>query len=281
MASNQVQVYKTDHSGEGTDFDEGWNGVGNPNLQVSQYTSATVMQFLDHEANAFKTRAAGDVNLMVGSAFMLQHGSTEKITIAAGNSGSIALAPALTPKVVESVLHEVKLINTATEKEEDNVFFAAREEATNSYEIGRDVAKFSMGTAKCAQMMIPAYGTNLCAADFPLVNDKASYPLTITTPAVGDYRIELAEAYEDATIYLTYEGRVIWNLSMSPYEVELQQGQTGGYGLRLVAAPKNPTDIENTEVLNGANGVQKVIIDEHVYILRGEQLFDVTGKATR
>ena len=163
---------------------------------------------------------------------------------------------------------------------EDNLFLTAREDATNEYEIGRDLAKMSMGTAKCAQMWVPAYGTNLCAADFPLVNDKASYPLTITTPAAGDYRIELAEAYEDATIYLTYEGRVIWNLSMSPYEVELQQGQTEGYGLRLVAAPQTPTDIEQS-VVSDQSSVQKVIIDEHVYILRGDQLFDVTGKAAR
>ena len=282
IASNQVQVYKTDHSSDGTDLDEGWNGVGNPNLQISQYTSAAVMQFLDHEANAFKAREASAVNLMVGSAFMLQHDATEKITIAAGNSGSIALAPTREPKSVENVLHEVKLINATTEKEEDNVFFTAREEATNSYEIGHDVAKMSMGTANCAQMMIPAYGTNLCAADFPMVNDKAEYPLNITTPAAGTYRIEAAKDYADADIYLTYNGAIIWNLTMSPYEAELVKGNNAGYGLLLQAKmPMTPTGIENGESLNGANGVQKLIINDHVYILRAGQLFDVTGKAVK
>lgn len=280
-ASDQVAVKKYALQEGGSTGDNGWNGLGNPNLQVSYYGSG-YMHFLEHGDNAFKQRTGSNINLVVGSAFFIQYGGSDgNITITKGTQGGANgyLAPAREPKAIENVIHEVKIFKG--DKEEDNVFFTAREDATNTYETGKDVAKLSMGTAKCAQMMIPAYGTNLCAADFPLVNDKASYPLTITTPAAGDYRIELAEAYEDATIYLTYEGRVIWNLSMSPYEVELQQGQTEGYGLRLVAAPQTPTDIENTDALNGANGVQKVIIDEHVYILRGEQLFDVTGKAAR
>ena len=281
VASSSVPVSPFP-SQTGNNSDGAWNGIGNPNLAISNLsTSVSTMQFYDHKTNSFIGRSHS-VNLVVGSAFFIQYNAASTVLVPVGTTLNTGyLAPARTEKAVEDEIFQVSLVNTMTEEEEDNVFFTAREEATNSYEIGRDVAKLSMGAAKCAQMTIPAYGTNLCAADFPLVNDKSSYPLTITTPSAGDYRIELAEAYEDATIYLTYEGRVIWNLSMSPYEIELQQGQTEGYGLRLVAAPKNPTDIENTEAINGANGVQKVIIDEHVYILRGEQLFDVTGKAAR
>ena len=265
----------------GNNADGAWNGIGNPNLQISNLsTPVPTIQFYDHKTNSFIGRDHS-VNLVVGSAFFIQYGAASTVSIPTEiNDGHGYLAPQRERNAVEETIYEVQLTNMTTGEMEDNLFLTAREDAKNEYEIGRDVAKLSMGTAKCAQMMIPAYGTNLCAADFPLVNDKASYPLTITTPAAGDYRIELAEAYEDATIYLTYEGRVIWNVSMSPYEVELQQGQTEGYGLRLVAAPQTPTDIEQS-VVSDQSSVQKVIIDEHVYILRGDQLFDVTGKAAR
>lgn len=277
--STSVAVSKT-----GDDLNSGWNGLGNPNLQVSYTTAETYMHFLDHEANAFKTREASKVNLAVGSAFFIQYsGDGNSIAMNLGSQsgeGTMLLAPARTPKAVENIIHEVKLINAATNKEEDNVFFTAREEATNNYEIGRDVAKMSMGTANCAQMMIPAYGTNLCAADFPLVNDQVEYPLTITTPAAGEYRIEAAEAYADADIYLTKDGAIIWNLSMSPYEVELLKGTTNEYGLKIVAAPQVITDIEQSTISDQPS-VQKVIIDDKVFILRGEQMYDVTGKAVK
>ena len=277
--STSVAVSKT-----GDDLNSGWNGLGNPNLQVSYTTAETYMHFLDHEANAFKTREASKVNLAVGSAFFIQYsGDGNSIAMNLGSQsgeGTMLLAPARTPKAVENIIHEVKLINAATDKEEDNVFFTAREEATNSYEIGRDVAKMSMGTAKCAQMMIPAYGTNLCAADFPLVNDQVEYPLTITTPAAGEYRIEAAEDYADAAIYLTKDGIIIWNLSMAPYEVELQKGTTNEYGLKIVATQNAATGVEQS-VVSDQSSVQKVIIDEHVFILRGEQMYDVTGKAVK
>ena len=222
-----------------------------------------------------------NINLVVGSAFFIQY---------SGNDGSIVinkgvqkadggyLAPARERQPIENVIHEVRLYKG--DKEEDNVFLTTSEEATNNYEIGKDVAKLSMGEAKCAQMMIPAYGTNLCAADFPLVNDTAEYPLTITAPADGTYRIETPTENEDATLYLTKDGRVMWNLSMSACEVELTKGTTESYGLLLVRkAPGVATGMENVQ----SDNVQctKVIIDNQVFILRGGQMYDLTGKAVK
>ena len=262
----------------------GWNGVGNPNLQVSHQNDFTYLQFLDHDDNCFRSRTADKTDLLVGTAFMVQVAeATENITIATGantGTGNIALAPARAPKAVENSIFEVKLRNTATGKTEDNLFLTAREDAMNAYEIGRDVTKMSMGTAKCAQMWVPAYGTKLCAADFPLVNGQAEYPLTITAPAAGSYRIEAAETYSDATIYLKKDGAIIWDLTMSPYEAEFDKGATEGYGLMLVRkAPQVTTGVENVQ--GDKTQCTKVILNDHVYILRDAQLYDVTGKAVK
>ena len=277
VASNEVELARTD-AGDNA----GWNGVGNPNLQVSHQDAISIMQFLDHEDNSFMARPAAQTDLMVGTAFMLQRpNETSSIEIVVGgNTGDdiIALAPAREPAAIEKTLFEAKLTNITTGKTEDNLYFTAREDATNTYEAGRDVTKLSMGTAKNAQMTISAYGKQLCAADFPLVNGQAAYPLTITAPKAGNYAIS-AEDSRVADVYLTQNGSIIWNLSMSAYELELTKGTTEGYGLLLQAkAPGAATGVDN---IDASEAAQKVIINDHVYILRNGQMYDVNGKAVR
>lgn len=279
-ASTSVQVSPFP-SQTGSDSDGAWNGIGNPNLAISNLSTAvTAMQFYDHKTNSFIGRSHS-VNLVVGSAFFIQYNASSNVSVPIGTTSNNGyLAPKRAGRAIENEIFEISLINRLTEEMEDNVFLSAREEATNSYEIGLDVAKMSLGTAKCAQMTIPAYGTNLCAADFPLVNDKAEYPLTITAPAAGSYRIEAAEAYADADIYLTKDGSIIWNLTMSAYELDLEKGTTSEYGLLLQArAPQIATGVEDVQ----GDKVQctKVVINDNVFILRGEQLFDVTGKMVK
>lgn len=279
VASTSVPVSpfptQTDNNSDG-----GWNGIGNPNLAISNLsTSVPTMQFYDHKNNSFIGRDHS-VNLVVGSAFFIQYNATTSVSIPVGiNAGNGYLAPRREQKAVEETIYEVQLTNVATGELEDNVFLTAREDAMNSYEIGHDVAKMSMGAAKCAQMYVPAYGTNLCAADFPLIDNKAIYPLMLNTPKADSYSISVKES-DEADIYLTYNGSIIWNLSMGAYEIELAQGTTEGYGLKLVRkAPGSATGVD--EVQRDKVQCTKVVIDDHVYILRGGQIYDVTGKAVK
>ena len=293
VASSIVTLNKyASQTGEAKDG--GWNGIGNPNMQISNYATGggsptgQYIQFLDHKANAFKGRQRNNVNLVVGSAFFFQYtGENEQTSITINKSALEGdnngyLAPKRERNAVEETIYEVELTNVATEEVEDNIFLTAREDALNEYEIGRDLAKLSMGTAKCAQMWVPAYGTQLCAADFQLVNNQAEYPLTINTPKAGTYSISAQEneqENEHATIYLTRNGRAIWNLSMSACELDLTQGLNEGYGLRLVV--NAPAVVTGVDQIDAKAGVQKVIIDEHVYILRGGQMYDVNGKMVK
>ena len=281
LQSLSIPVSQFNVSGRGqAGVDNGWNGIGNPYMLKSYCTTSTYLQFLDHEANAFKQRLASAVNLVLGSAFFIQYGgNAETIDLTIGEQdGAIALAPTREGSVIENTIFEVKLRNSVTNKEEDNLFLTAREDATNTYEIGRDLAKMSMGTAKCAQIMVPAYGTNLCAADFPLVNNQAVYPLTMTTPTAGTYSLSAA-AIDGADLYVTYEGQIVWNLSLGDYEMDLAKGTTTGYGLLLVVQPNQmPTGVENGELLNGENDVQKILLNGQLYILRDGHLYDAVGK---
>ena len=69
---------------------------------------------------------------------------------------------------------------------------------------------------------------------------------------------------------------------MSPYELNLEQGTTEGYGLRIVASQQTTTDIENGGLLNDANGVRKVLIDNVIYIVTPEgKMYDIVGKGIK
>ena len=126
-------------------------------------------------------------------------------------------------------------------------------------------------------------GKRLAIEEAPLVNEKASYKIGIFAPADGAYRIEANDTYDNANLFLTYNGKAIWNLSMSACELDLTKGQNEGYGLRLVAKmPQTPTGIE--EVTGDGlqvTGAQKIVLEDKVFILRGGKMYDVTGKAVR
>ena len=249
----------------------GWNGLGNPYMETAHIGSKD-LQFLDHEANAFKLRSGDNVKLMVGSAFFYQSDGNA-ITVTREKTGSIALAPARMPRAVEQTRYELRLMN-ANGEEEDRLFLRASEEETDTYQIGRDLAKLSIGDAKCAQMYVPAYGTQLCAAAFPLVDDEATYPLTLSVPAADTYSLEM-QAADDATLYLTKDGAIIWNLSERAYEIELAKGINEGYGL-VLKARKMPTGIENDA--NDANdGMMKVLIDGRMYLMYEGRMYDAMG----
>ena len=66
---------------------------------------------------------------------------------------------------------------------------------------------------------------------------------------------------------------------MAPYYASLEQGTTHRYGLKLVRSntPAISTDVENLK--DGTYpAAQKIIIEEKVYILRGEKLYTITGQ---
>ena len=170
-------------------------------------------------------------------------------------------------------------IGADTESYYDKLYVSASDDALNEYQIGHDLQKAGLSTT-VPQMYIPAYGTKLCDAEFLLVNNEATFPLTFTAPNAGTYQLYISKAAKDAELYLLKDGAIIWNLTMGAYALELPQGTTENYGLLLKAqAPQWPTGIET--VSGERIDVQKLIIDEKVFILRGGKMYDVTGKAVK
>jgi hypothetical protein len=83
------------------------------------------------------------------------------------------------------------------------------------------------------------------------------------------------------SLYLTYNGEVIWNLSDGAYTFSLPQGETMGYGLRIVAkTPSVATGVDEA-LIDAQGNTQKVLIDNKVYIIRGNNVYSADGQLVK
>ncbi len=181
----------------------------------------------------------------------------------------------------ESYNYCVQISKAETERFDNQLYVVASETAAATYEEGQDVPSMNEETSKYGALIwTENYGDKrLAIEEAPLVNSSASYVLGIYAPEDGEYTISTPQAKEDVSLYLTREGRVIWDLTAAPYTLDLTKGNTTGYGLRIVAAPKATTDLE--DVQGDKLQCTKVLINNHVFILRGEQLYDATGRLVK
>ncbi len=275
VAGNTKALYKYASSTSGND--NGWNGVGNPTLMYGQV--AYKAQVLNPESYTYEAFNENETNFVVGTPFFIQ--ATENVTMTFGAaSGNANYAPARTPaKAIESIK-----VRFGNEEYTDKLYISASEDALNTYETGKDLVKMTMtNTPKVAQIFGKAYNTKLCMVHAPMVNNQAEVALELYAPQAGIYTISVPAEREDASLYLTKDGNIIWDLTMSPYEAEFDKGQNNGYGLMLVCkAPQVTTGVETIDNSQSTiHNCQKVILNDHVYILRDAQLYDVTGKAVK
>ena len=263
--------------------DRGWNGLGNGTLQHRQLNLAsnTKIQTYDHTSNTYIEHEADGFTYAVGTAFFVQVNEPTDIKLSHVVSDVENSRPLLVPARSAAETGEFRLALTAdgTDYAADRLWVSASEEATMEYTIGHDLIKMGTPTqAKMAQMWVPAGELNLCDVEMPMLNNNASTPVSIYAPKEGLYTLSVDRAPEDALLFLTKDGRVIWNLSMTPYLMELPKGTTENYGLRLVRT--------HTEVATGVGEIEaagvhgrKVIIDNMIYIITSDgAMYDMTGK---
>ena len=114
-------------------------------------------------------------------------------------------------------------------------------------------------------------------------NNQATYPLGISVPQAGEYEISSPAGENGDMLYLTYDGRIIWNLTYAPYSASFEKGTNTRYGLKLVRsnAPAVTTDMEQLSGDNASSPIQKVLIDDQVYVLRGEEIYTITGQKAK
>ncbi|MBR2167227.1 MAG: hypothetical protein IJ920_02710 [Paludibacteraceae bacterium] len=282
-ASTVFATQYTEGSGDPDDF--GWNGLGNGMLQHGYITGEfSHIQVYNHAENKYDILTGKTPTFAIGTSFFVQvDEEAPEMTWHAAEADEDH--PLYAPKR-EAIEVEEFLLSLREESQVDAcdyLYISASEEATEAYVIGHDLRKMGNPTeAKTAQMWTTKGGKNLCDIETRMVNYKASSDLYFFAPQATTFELTAEEMPENATLYLTKNGKAIWNLSMSSYELNLEQGTTEGYGLRIVASQQTTTDIENGGLLNDANGVRKVMIDNVIYIVTPEgKMYDIVGKGIK
>lgn len=274
----------TEGSGDTDDF--GWNGLGNGMLQHGYITgSYSKMQVYNHAENKYDVLTGKNPTFAIGTSFFVQVDHTTPTMTwnpADANDDHPLYAPKRETFEVEEFLLSMRGENQIDAC--DHLYISGSEEATEDYVIGHDLRKMGNPTeAKTAQMWATKNGKKLCDIETHMVNYGASSDLNFFAPQAGTFELTVEEMPEDATLYLTYNGRAIWVLSASPYMLDLNAGVTEGYGLRIEAqAPQVATGFENGGLFNNANDVRKVVIDNTIYIITPEgKMYDIVGKSVK
>lgn len=259
--------------------DANWNPVGNPTLS---YASASVddapvyVQTYINGQSCFKTLSSDDVNFVVGCPFFIQ--ATEENSLVMNAETSV-----LGPLYVSSATHRagaVARVDIAPEGaySTDNIYISASEEAEDSYVPGRDLAKMGVGT-RVPQIWVDAYGQKLSVHEALISDNQATFPLSIYAPSADTYVLSLGRDIEDTDVYLTQDGSIFWNLSLSDCALDLSKGTTDVYGIRLIRRlPSVTTHVSETGSVGQLN---KLMIDGRLYILRDGVMYDVQGRIVK
>ena len=292
QSSVGVQTYAESTNNNG--MDANWNGIANPRTYFASLsvgnTYAQVLSngnlenyFAPEGSPVYLTINLAASTFFVGQALFVQSTAAQPITVTkVSNADIVTAAPrrvreANLPNGIEAIYRLA--IAGEGQPEADNLFVqVAEDEKADRYTIGQDLVKGGVAS-KRAQMWVNRYDAKLSVNTQALSNNEASYPLTIQIPANGEYTLSAGTTdNEEYALYLTKDGVSIWNLSNGAYTGMFDKGTSNEYGLRITTkAPQIGTGIDEA-VVDAQGETRKVIINEKVYIIRGERVYSVDGQ---
>ncbi|MBR3408961.1 MAG: hypothetical protein IKG86_08985 [Paludibacteraceae bacterium] len=301
MYMNPLSVEAYPEATDNEDKDANWNGIANPRTYFASLSagSATYAQVLNNgnlddyfageESPVYQTINLASSSFMVGKPVFLQATGNDPVVVTKETTaGIVNAAPRRnretgdTPEGIDAVY---QLTIAADGKPvSDNIFVQATEdEKADKYVIGKDLTKGGVA-AKRAQMWVNRYNSKLSVNTQMLVDEEAIYPLGIFAPVDGEYTISIIQSStsNDYNLYLTLNGEAIWNLSNGEYTLSLPQGNTADYGLRI-SARKSPTVATGIDeaVVDAQGETMKVLINNQVFIIRGDKVYSVDGQLVK
>lgn len=275
VSGNSVELYA--YSGDETHAN--WNGVGNGTLHHADAgVSVEYVQVYNTGDKTFSAKRTDEVSLVVGTAVMVQ--ATGTMTLSESASHPL-LAPARVAAEA-SETYAIELRQEATQRA-DRLFYSASEEAEGEYTIGSDLLKAgNIGNVQVPQLWINAFGQKLCVHQAEIIDQQAESSLSLYAPVAGEYTLEITNMPDSENeLYLTEDGRPIWNLTQSAVTLDLESGINSKYGLRIVVQPVQTvvTDLWGAKQ-QGAETFK--YIDRGILYLRANgRTIDATGCVVR
>jgi len=284
----EIYVYQYDAK---TVVNAGWNGIANPAIYKAYLNAGVEVntsllnygQKYDPIHDRYDAFTMNNTKLNVSQPVFVQvevNGNGTGRSVVVNASVFPNLAP-VRKALVNNAAYEVQISDGTNYT--DRLYLQSVEGKEDSYRIGLDLSKAGT-SSKVAQMWINRYNTKLCVNTTAPVGTTATYPLGISVPSDGTYEITSATEMQDGQeIYVTYNGRAIWNLAYGPYAVTLNKGTYNEYGLKLVQ--KAPTITTGVETVSDerleVSGVRKVLIDNTIYIICDGAVYTINGQQVK
>ena len=267
-------------------LDAGWNAIANPALFhafVNAGSADAKAQHYNSADDSYGWFELDDRKLVVGEPIYVQAPAAKSIVVNNSNDYP-ASAPRRANAQAVSTKYEVSVTKAGASTYADHLSISLNEDKEeNKYIIGQDLVKFGVST-KVAQMWIDRYDAKLCVNAVALEYDATTFPMSIYAPKAGNYTIAVEKEVntDDYALYLTYNGEAIWNLSEGAYVANLQKGTDANYGLRISAkAPQVVTGVDEAMVDAQGKTAIKVLVNDKVFIIRGEKVYTVEGQLVK
>lgn len=272
----------------------GWNGIGNPTTyHAIMNAGPTVAQVHDGGkigADGYEEYDIDNLKYVVGKAVFVQARSDKSVVISPADEQGVIKPAAPARRNARADINKEYLslddyykVSIAQENNANtcNVYVLDEEDKEDAYVIGHDLSKFGLNTA-LLQMWVNRYDNQLSLNTTAPIDGVAYYPLGINAPQSCEYTISLQSSIDDEhALYLTCDGEVIWNLSEGAFLLYLDKGTTSRFGLRLVEkAPQVATGMDEA-VLDAQGETQKILINDHVYIIRGNNVYTIDGQLVK
>ena len=284
-AFDTCKTYNLIASEQGIETDLGWNSLGNRTMEYVSLKNApgAVVQVYDHNTNEYHSEDATLCSFVVGAAYFVQaieNNSSFRLNASESNQ-TMLRAPQRVAEDNDECRISLSLMANGHKK--DMLIVTCDDQAQATYTRGKDVQKMGATTgAKAARIWVNAKGTNLCAYNTAFSsNDQAIIPLNIYAPTQGEYTLKLN--YQPAEeVYLRRNGIIVWNMEMGDYFADFAAGTDNSYDLLVIRhAPNTATGIDAIDSENDKNGtifVEKIIVNDQLYILRDGTLYDAQGR---
>ena len=122
-------------------------------------------------------------------------------------------------------------------------------------------------------------GTQLSAHGIERPTTSTTVGPELFAPKAGEYFLTLASrAMEGYEVELLHHGAWVATLDAQPVTLDLEAGNNNGYDIRI-SRRNIPTGIEDVQADNTQS--TKVIINDHLYILRAGHMYDAQGKQVK
>ncbi len=245
----------------------GWNGVGNPTL--CHGTTAFPVQVLNPTTYTFISYPAHAATFPVGAAFFIQTAENTQMQMQTNVPGKL-IARTLASKI------DNVCILFSNDNYSDKLYISASDEASDTYEVGKDLGKMSMTASPAVpQISAPLYSAGMCMVHLPLQNGEVMVPLTLYVPQSGQYMLSAQNNDNQVDVYLMQGNSPLWNLSAGDYNINLNKGNTQEYQILIRQKPQMPT---GTQFVAEQPAMEKVLYQQRLYIIKDGAIYDSTGR---